>query len=648
MKKLVIITFLLGIVYGQGGAHIHHLYGVNEDVLGIVKIGALNQQADESVIIETATQPFIAGAEFTYWNVNNNVFFLDTSAQTTLSTIYQYELPDIFSSSYAGLNNTLTIQGGLNAIFANPLDDSFFYGLDNQFTNRLYYYSSNLFQINSTPLFVDQSETFSAVALSNDVYTAFQFNNQLVLDRYDSSLTQLINSDSLNQYNDLKLVGHPNVGLFGIATDFQEQHTLVIIDQINLDDSLLVNLPSCANCVTETFEYDKNGMVINPVANQLILSRKETISGITKNYLTTINLSTGAIVYNIETQDYWTNLIWQEPLNDLVYPGDANGNQLVDMTDLLPIGLRHADFVTERNEISLEWIGQPAILDQDTFINGVSKSHADCNGDGQINAIDVNAILRNYDYIHFSEKSTQSECSFPLYIDFPNQVKEGDTAIVQIGLDLSSNALQDVYGVVFTLEYDSSFVVPQTMETEGVNAWFGTNDLDFITEYVDHYEEGKIDVGIVGIDQLNRNGGGILLNGIWTMEDEVIPIAQNFGNMSMRITNVLIIDYDENVIDACGVDTELRVYDKSVSVREREFNTLGVYPNPSPNGQFKISAEANLKMAIVYDLQGKEVYRTEIEEGSLQVSHLNNGAYLLKCYDILGNVYSSKIHLNKK
>jgi len=154
-------------------------------------------------------------------------------------------------------------------------------------------------------------------------------------------------------------------------------------------------------------------------------------------------------------------------------------------------------------------------------------------------------------------------------------------------------------------------------------------------------------VGVVGIDKLNRNGGGVLLDGIWTMEDVVIPIAQGYRDMPFKISNVFIIDYDENVIDACGVDTVIRVYDKNVGVFEREELALNIYPNPTKASFINLEHVADLEYVEIYDMQGRRVQTWHEKFSQLHIGDFNKGVYILKAYTA-DKVYLNKLVYNKE
>lgn len=650
MKKLLLITFaLLGLVNAQNGFHIHHLFGLKESTPGLFTQSALNQQDGHEVEIETFNLSINFGGPYGYYTVNNTVLYLDSINQT-IGLVNQYDLPEFFESGYTGTANSYTLQGIIAEICVNPLVDSVMYGFD--FQQKVL--SANVyaagFGIGTSASMTNLTDlaSLNMVYFNGNIYVSGKTaSNQVTI--YVVNETSLAIQDTLNfTAESMYLVANPLMGIFGIAQDTQQQNSLIQLNTATGQVVTLGALPSCFNCATDVYEYDKNAVVLDPENNQIILSRSESLGGNVSHYLSTYELQNGTEIYNVPTAERWSNLIFQKPQADLVYPGDANHDKVVDMLDVLPIGLKYNDNVQQRFEISSEWIGQFAVNSGDTFVGGLDKKHADCNGDGQINSVDIDAINDNYDFIHYSEKGTNASCDFPLYVNFPSLVKEDEAIEISIGLDLSANPFQDVYGVVFTVEFDSNFIVQNTLNTAAINGgWFGTENSDYLQINQVDFPQGKMDVGVVGIDKLNRNGGGVLLNGIWTMEDVVIPIAQGYLDMPMRITNVTIIDFDENEIDACGVDTIMRVYDKNVGIKNRPMALLDIHPNPTRSSAINLGHIENLGHVEIYDLQGRLLQTCTNNFGSINIGEYNKGVYIVKAY-AGETVYVNKLVFDKE
>lgn len=629
MRKLCILVLgLVGLTYAQTASHIHHLYGLREEAQGILTQAALNQQSGGSVEVETFTSSFALGGPYGYFNVNNKVIYADTSFQA-LSYLQEYLLPAVYLPNYVGISNLSTYQIGVSSLCVNPLEDSVYYAFD--FANK----ALNILMPNSGPMLsspplpaLSDLGSLSQVYFQNSIYLSSRDSfGEAVM--YTLSATSLsVMESTVLPFEYYYLVADPQWGVYAVARNDFQQHFLLHLNTGTYQFDTIATLPSCPTCI-----YDKNALVIDSDNGHIILARSEGIAGGSQqHFLSTYDLVSGSEIYNVQTAERWSNLIFQKPKDDLVYPGDADHNKLVNMTDLLPIGLKYNDQVSDRLYISTAWIGQEAINSQDTLTNGVDKKHADCNGDGQINSLDVDAIVENYSSIHYSEKSTNANCDYPVFVQFPSFVKEDEPIEIQIGLDLTTDINQAVYGLIFTIDYDESFVGSGGISTQGGSTWFGVENGDYIQRF---YKEGqgRLAVGLVGIDQENRNGGGgVLLDGIWTMEDVVIPIAQGYSNMDFRISNVTLIDANGKYLDGCGMDTSIRVYDKSVGLQERTIEALSLFPNPTKLSHINLENVKDLDQVEMYDMQGRLIQIWHTNFNHLPLNNIPKGIYILKAY----------------
>ncbi|MCB0509408.1 MAG: T9SS type A sorting domain-containing protein [Bacteroidetes bacterium] len=651
MKYLIVLILFVAVSIGlksQTGNHIHHLYGLSEPTSGLIKIQALNQQSNIAVEIETFSSGFSLGEAYAY-ALNSNQLFLIENVQPTVSILNTYFLPEIYFSNFTG-QSFLTTQGtNVSAFCVNPIFDNFLYSFS---------VNSGLVQQLNANGGVVLNSTLSFDLLDELSLKMFYFDDRIYLTGSDlangTSKIYMLSANGLSfidsaivNYASLSLSAHPQFGVYGIAQNAAQENVLVELGPTSLILTEKGNLPSCVSCTTESVTFDRNALVIDNETNSLIAVRSETIAGNIAFYLSTFSLSDGSTIYEQALSERISNLIFVKPLDDLVYPGDANHDKIVNMEDLLPIGLKYNDLVSPRTQVSTAWIGQMAQNTNDTLLlNGADRKHADCNGDGQINEVDLEAIYENYSYMHYSEKSTNANCDFPLYMVFPALAKEEEQVSIGIGIDLSTNSLQNIYGLSFTLEYDTNFVLENTLFTEGVNTWFGVENSDYIQISIDDYKSGKVDIGITGIDKLNRTGGGVLLNGVWTMEGEVIPISQSFDDMTMRISNVVLIDFEENLLDACGIDTSMRVYSKEVSVLDRTEKYLDLAPNPSKLNYISLSELTGLIYVEMYDLQGKllEVWNDNFDY--MNIAAYNKGVYLIKAHTKEESYYAKLLTTN--
>jgi hypothetical protein len=84
-------------------------------------------------------------------------------------------------------------------------------------------------------------------------------------------------------------------------------------------------------------------------------------------------------------------------------------------------------------------------------------------------------------------------------------------------------------------------------------------------------------------------------------------------------------------------DTATWLLNTTLSVEETLWEDLSIYPNPV-NEVLKIETENNVDFVEIHSLNGKLVARfDELKNGSLNLSNIDSGAYLLKLVQPNGN-----------
>jgi hypothetical protein len=89
--------------------------------------------------------------------------------------------------------------------------------------------------------------------------------------------------------------------------------------------------------------------------------------------------------------------------------------------------------------------------------------------------------------------------------------------------------------------------------------------------------------------------------------------------------------FNHNVTNGAFWDNFKVVVDTPLKVSQNEISGLNVYPNPVSNGVVYIrSNSSDAKNVTVYDILGKQLIQKEVTNGSLDVSNLSKGVYLMK------------------
>ena len=111
--------------------------------------------------------------------------------------------------------------------------------------------------------------------------------------------------------------------------------------------------------------------------------------------------------------------------------------------------------------------------------------------------------------------------------------------------------------------------------------------------------------------------------------------------MDFRISNVTLIDANGNYLDGCGVDTSIRVYDKSVGIQERTIEALYLFPNPTKLSHINLENVKDLDQVEMYDMQGRLIQTWHTNFNHLPLNNLPKGIYILKAYT------PEKMYVNK-
>ena len=331
--------------------------------------------------------------------------------------------------------------------------------------------------------------------------------------------------------------------------------------------------------------------------------------------------------------------------DDCVWPGDADKSKTVDISDLLSIGLKFGFAGPNRISGGNIWDAYKSNNWNDTLIGGTDIKHIDCNGDGFINLADTNAILLNLGLSHFKGGSPKRRFDeVPLFARIPqdtitnlSSIDDDDTVTVAIQLGVDTLRVDSIFGIAFSFHYQKNLIDSSTVHMTFDNSFFGQRNQNMIAMYRNYEDLGRVDVAIVGIDSLNRNGWGDVAGAKYVMQDDISgktnTLVEELYQLRHEITNVRAITYSEMdvTLDIFG-DTAVTKLLIS-SVQRPDYQELELWPNPTSD-KVALRAEGHINSAIVYDLWGRIALQVEFENYSnnqtLDVSALPSGMYLIE------------------
>jgi hypothetical protein len=327
------------------------------------------------------------------------------------------------------------------------------------------------------------------------------------------------------------------------------------------------------------------------------------------------------------------------PYATAVFPGDCNHDQVANMQDLLPIGVKYGSTGPLRPNASLAWTPQVAPLWGDTLANGRDIRHVDTDGNGVINDDDTLAINLNFGMTHNNMRPTAaSGVSLSFLMPTMNLVP-GDTIVVPIVLGTVDTPAVNLYGMAFSITYDSSKVEENGFHIDFSNSWLGTTGTNMIAMYRDDYAAGRVDIALVRTNQMNQSGFGAIAEAIIVIDDHVakrdVPLALDFAD-------IFAIDVEEAEIPVQGVPGVATITTGFSSFPDAQFQ---VYPNPASD--FVEIAHSGLQQGNVtlLDMQGRIVSQTLINPAGktrIEVQDLAKGIYMIQV-ESDGRVFVEKV-----
>lgn len=276
-----------------------------------------------------------------------------------------------------------------------------------------------------------------------------------------------------------------------------------------------------------------------------------------------------------------TVLFLEDCETDCVFVGDTDSNGTVNILDLLPIGLANGTVGLPRAlsllpyDTAMAQIPQAAsawtniLGDNLNFGNDVNYKHADCNGDGIINATDTLFVAMNYGHTNPNPTNTYtplfSGAEYGVYLDIHNtSVAIGDTVVADI---MIGNSSVDVYGMAFSISHN--VVDSGTMRISFPNSFL--NDDGQIMYMQRRNNIASVEAVITRTNQQPRFGQGKVGTVSFIMED-VLEGKTESEMLQLAIENVMLIGAN---------GTYLTVPETALNGDEVQFTGIKPFSQPS-------------------------------------------------------------------
>jgi len=359
-----------------------------------------------------------------------------------------------------------------------------------------------------------------------------------------------------------------------------------------------------------------------------------------KDYIIYVNVEDHLCpIYNIQSYA----IVVSTSSCDSVWPGDANSDFTANMYDIFPLGLFYNTSGPTRPSATINWNAQVATDWGVQQASSADIKHADCNGDGNIDANDTTAILLNYSLMHSKGGPTSVIAGIndpTLFVDIVLDTVPTSTALsIPIKLGTPSNPADSIYGIAMSITYDKNLVDSIAGVTvDYSNSWIGTKGIDMITLDTNFYNDGQIDIGLVRTDGQMINGGfgEILTLNIITI-DNLSGKTTIYESLIFDFKDVVIIDNKEGLRLFNQQLDSVVIEDATTGIQQRSTeNHVKIIPNPN-QGNFKIYVEDDMNSTIgIYNTIGQLIdVNTSIKNNyaTINMADFEKGLYFIQIHN---------------
>lgn len=423
----------------------------------------------------------------------------------------------------------------------------------------------------------------------------------------------------------------------------------VTLDSIDLVFGVTVSQPSVCGGLGDSFIVNTIGGGITSLSYQWYLN--STAAGTGQTYVVpaliagdsisvVVTSSLGCINSRLGNDTLIPNFTVNICPTDTLWPGDADNNKFVDNADLLTIGLGYDSTGPIRAVSGNVWQADLAIdwaHDFTIYAPTVNFNHADCDGNGIINAADTAAILLNFGDIHAKTNGYNGVWrsgipALKVYL-YNDTTYAGDTLTAKFFLGDSATPVSNIYGLAFTYHYDPIVMDSNSFTFGFINSWLG-NGSNSINIQKNFASQGVLKVAITGIDHQTRSGSGQIATsrGVITT-DNINAKDYSYYLNSAYISDITAIDQHGNpVLLNAGIDSNQVGYYPNGIRETAAVAKVSIYPNPAAT-QIRISTDVNITGIQITDMLGQQVVTQTVNNRKIEtidISSLAAGVYTLQ------------------
>lgn len=351
-------------------------------------------------------------------------------------------------------------------------------------------------------------------------------------------------------------------------------------------------------------------------------------------------------------------------IEDCVWAGDTNQDGIVDMNDLLPLGLHMGEVGLPRGEVSLEeWYGQHSSNWDNPYVTSYDLKHLDTDGDSLIMDRDTLAISKFYGNTHAFVPTPIPFYNYEIKIVSDQELEPGKPFEFDLVIGDQKSPVIDLYGFTFALPYNAKLFKPQSFSIAlSDDSWLGYNSPVLAMTRDD--QKGLLEMAFTRTNKLAVSGYGRIGKG----KGVVIDAIEGLGVPDSNEEQETIIKFPGGTgtgVSSSGQTFGIRVapfefkFKKSNKPStpnlgrplEQKLPTVRLFPNPASNlVRLDLGKNnASIQRLQVFNALGQMVYNA-LGDGNpyaeIGVSHWSEGMYVAKVFTNNG-VYSEKFEVFK-
>lgn len=319
-----------------------------------------------------------------------------------------------------------------------------------------------------------------------------------------------------------------------------------------------------------------------------------------------------------------------------VWPGDIGYDSIANNLDVVYLGMQYGEIGAFRPDANLNWEAQP-MSDWTTWQNnGANTKHADCDGNGVVDAADLIAIDQNYRLTHELGKTAQM--GVPLNLFLPDTIFAGDSIDIFIQLGTLDEQIEDFYGIAFTIEFNPEYIKEGSIQFDFDSDFLGQEEEDVIGLGKVFHDEGIAEIGISKIDMENEDGDGfigkmsvVMIEDIIGKEDIVVPLTFTTTAITALSLNGDFLEVGSETVESKLIGETSTAIASVMLVNEE----VSLYPNPVESLlQIENTNQVIQRVELINQL-GKVILQKDFERVNtcqLDFGFVQNGQYFVKVY----------------